>query len=41
MKSGDDPQLVRFRERIEEKVNAAGQAAGMAQAEVFKLIDDL
>jgi LmbE family N-acetylglucosaminyl deacetylase len=41
MKSGDDPQLVRFRERVEDKVNVAGRAAGMTQAEVFKLINDL
>ena len=41
MKSGDDPELTRFRRRVEDKLIAAGQAAGMKLAEVFKLIDDL
>ena len=41
MKSGDDPELTRFRRRVEDKLVAAGKAAGMELAEVFKLIDDL
>lgn len=41
MKSGDDPELTRFRRRIEDKLTAAGRAVGMELAEVFKLIDDL
>ena len=34
-------ELQEFRTRLEAKVNAAGTAAGVNQAEVFKLIDDL
>ncbi len=41
MKSGDDPELTRFRGRIEAKLVAAGEAGGVTHAEVFKLIDDL
>lgn len=41
MKSGDDPELTRFRRRVEDKLITAGKAAGMELAEVFKLIDDL
>ncbi len=41
MKSGDDPGLEKFRARVEAKLTVAGKAAGMATAEVFKLIDDL
>ncbi|MDH4276631.1 MAG: PIG-L family deacetylase [Acidimicrobiia bacterium] len=41
MKSGDDPELTRFRRRVEDKLVTAGKAAGIELAEVFKLIDDL
>ncbi len=41
MKSGDDPELSRFRQRVSDKLTTAGQAVGMELAEVFKLIDDL
>ncbi len=41
MASGEDPELVAFRERVEAKLTVAGAACGMDQAEVFKLIDDL
>lgn len=41
MKAGDDPELTRFRQRVEARLEAAGQAAGVDHAEVFKLIDDL
>jgi len=41
MKSGDDPELVRFRQRVETKLATAGTAVGLELAEVFKLIDDL
>ena len=41
MKAGDDPELHRFRARVEQKLRTAGEAAGMSHAEVFKLIDDL
>jgi LmbE family N-acetylglucosaminyl deacetylase len=41
MASGDDPQLLAFRQRVEAKLAAAGRAAGLRHAEVFKLIDDL
>ena len=41
MKSGDDPELTRFRQRVEDKLVTAGQAVDMELAEVFKLIDDL
>jgi LmbE family N-acetylglucosaminyl deacetylase len=41
MKSGDDPELHRFRQRVEAKLTAAGQAVGLEFAELFKLIDDL
>ena len=41
MRSGDDPQLARFRQRVEAKLTMAGEAAGVPQAELFKLIDDL
>ena len=41
MHSGDDPELVRFRQRVEDRLEVAGRAAGVDLAEVFKLIDDL
>lgn len=41
MASGDDPELVRFRKRVEAKLSEAGAGLGMEHAEVFKLIDDL
>ncbi len=41
MHSGDDPTLDRFRARVEAKLTTAGDAVGMANAELFKLIDDL
>lgn len=41
MGSGDDPELARFRQRVEAKLVAAGAAGGVEHAEVFKLIDDL
>jgi len=41
MKSGDDPELHRFRARVEAKLSEAGAAVGWPQAELFKLIDDL
>ncbi|MEM9562961.1 MAG: PIG-L deacetylase family protein [Actinomycetota bacterium] len=41
MKAGTDPELVRFRQRVEARLEAAGAAAGTTHAEVFKLIDDL
>jgi LmbE family N-acetylglucosaminyl deacetylase len=41
MKSGTDPELVRFRQRVQARLEAAGRAAGVTHAEVFKLIDDL
>ena len=41
MKSGDDPDLVRFRQRVLDKLATAGRAGGVPRAELFKLIDDL
>ena len=41
MASGDDPDLLAFRQRVQAKLTAAGRAAGVDQAELFKLIDDL
>ena len=41
MKSGDDPELTRFHQRVEAKMAAAGEATGFELAELFKLIDDL
>ncbi len=41
MASGDDPDLIRFRQRVEAKLSEAGSGLGLEQAEVFKLIDDL
>jgi len=41
MKAASDPQLVQFRRRVEARLAAAGTAAGVTHAEVFKLIDDL
>jgi len=41
MKSASDPNLLAFRQRVEAKLLAAGQAGGVHHAEVFKLIDDL
>ncbi|MEZ5340084.1 MAG: PIG-L deacetylase family protein [Acidimicrobiales bacterium] len=39
--SGDDSELAEFRAKVEAKLAAAGDAAGVTHAEVFKLIDDL
>lgn len=41
MDAGHDPELALFRQRLDDKLRAAGEAAGMGRAEVFKLIDDL
>lgn len=41
MKSGDDPELTRFRARVEAKLTEAARGLGFEHAEVFKLIDDL
>ena len=41
MKATNDDQMAVFRTRVEAKLAAAGAAAGMEHAEVFKLIDDL
>lgn len=41
MASGDDPELLGFRQRVEAKLTAAGDACGVRHAEIFKLIDDL
>ncbi len=41
MGADDDPELARFRHRVEAKLATAGAACGMTNAEVFKLIDDL
>jgi LmbE family N-acetylglucosaminyl deacetylase len=41
MASGDDPDLAGFRQRVEAKLRAAGRAAGVTHAEIYKLIDDL
>jgi LmbE family N-acetylglucosaminyl deacetylase len=41
MKSGADPELIRFRQRIEARLETGGRAAGTTHAEVFKLVDDL
>ena len=41
MASGEDPELIEFRKRVEAKLTTAGAACGMSHAEVFKLIDDL
>lgn len=41
MASSDDPELTRFRQRVEAKLAEAGRAAGIRHAEIFKLIDDL
>ncbi len=41
MASGEDPELIEFRKRVEAKLTTAGQACGMNHAEIFKLIDDL
>lgn len=41
MKSGDDPDLARFTQRVADKAVEAGRAAGTGPAEVFKLVDDL
>lgn len=41
MDAGEDPELTKFRHRVEAKLATAGAAAGMHHAEVFKLIDDL
>ncbi|MGH1503646.1 MAG: PIG-L deacetylase family protein [Acidimicrobiales bacterium] len=37
----DSPEMAAFRARVEAKLTAAGDAAGVTHAEVFKLIDDL
>ena len=41
MQSEQDPEMSRFRERLEVKLATAGQAVGMGMAELYKLIDDL
>lgn len=41
MDAGQDPEPAGFRHRLEAKMVTAGEAVGMEQAEVFKLIDDL
>lgn len=41
MASDGDPELTGFRARVEAKLTTAGRAAGLAHAEVYKLIDDL
>lgn len=41
MKATNDDEMVAFRARVERKLTAAGAAAAMAHAEIFKLIDDL
>ncbi len=41
MKATNDDQMTIFRQRVEAKLATAGAAAGMEQAEIFKLIDDL
>ncbi|MFV0524253.1 MAG: PIG-L deacetylase family protein [Acidimicrobiales bacterium] len=41
MASGDDPDLSRFRVRVDDRLRAAGRAVGVERAELFKLIDDL
>ena len=41
MSRGEDPSTDGFFEAVEQKLTEAGRAAGLAAAEVFKLIDDL
>ncbi len=41
MGSGEDPELVGFRDRVGAKLSEGGRAGGVTHAEVFKLIDDL
>ena len=41
MKAKDSDELGAFRARVEGKLTTAGEAGGVAMAEVFKLIDDL
>lgn len=41
MKAKDSDELGAFRSRVESKLVTAGNATGVAMAEVFKLIDDL
>lgn len=41
MKSGDDPDLSRFRARVEAKLTEAANGLTFGHAEIFKLIDDL
>jgi LmbE family N-acetylglucosaminyl deacetylase len=41
MRSETDPELIRFHQRVEGRLAAAGRAIGVTHAEVFKLIDDL
>jgi LmbE family N-acetylglucosaminyl deacetylase len=41
MGADDDPELEGFRRRVEEKLTVAGEAGGVEQAEVYKLINDL
>ena len=41
MKAKDSDELSAFRARVEGKLTTAGEATGVAMAEVFKLIDDL
>lgn len=41
MKAKDNAELSVFRDRVSAKLVTAGEATGVAMAEVFKLIDDL
>lgn len=41
MHATSDAEMQAFRQRMEAKLSAAGQAAGYRHAEVFKLLDDL
>ena len=41
MKATSDTQMEAFRQRMEAKLVAAGRAASLQHAEVFKLLDDL
>ena len=41
MKAKDDEQLAAFRSRVRERLADNGARAGLAAAELFKLINDL
>jgi LmbE family N-acetylglucosaminyl deacetylase len=41
MHATNDTELDRFRNRVTDRLETAGRAVGVAQAEVYKLIDDL